>query len=86
MRRIIFESTAIEDMLYWSKEDLKLVRKIFQLLDNTLKTPFEGIGQPEHLKHRADVWSRRINQEHRLVYKVTDDAIIVLACRFHYDD
>jgi toxin YoeB len=86
MRRIIFESNAIEDVLYWSKEDLKLIKKIFQLLDNTLKTPFEGIGQPEHLKYRADVWSRRINQEHRLVYKVTDDAIIVLACRFHYDD
>ena len=86
MRKIIFENSAIEDLLYWTKEGLKLVRKIFQLLDNTMKTPFEGIGQPEHLKYRADIWSRRINQEHRLVYKVTDDSIIILSCRFHYDD
>ncbi|MDZ7879766.1 MAG: type II toxin-antitoxin system YoeB family toxin [Saprospiraceae bacterium] len=49
-------------MFYWSKEDLKLIKKIFQLFDNTLKTPFEGTGKPEHLKYRNDVWSRRINE------------------------
>ena len=86
MRKVIFENTAIEDILYWSKEDLKIVKKIFQLLDNTLKTPFEGLGQPEHLKGRTDVWSRRINLEHRLVYKVTNEHIIVLTCRFHYEN
>ncbi len=86
MRKVIFENNSMEDILYWSKQDLKLVKKIFQLLDNTLQTPFTGLGQPEHLKNRPDVWSRRINHEHRLVYKVTNDAIIVLACRFHYDD
>ena len=86
MRKTVFEQAAIEDLLYWSKNDLKLIRKIFQLLENTLKTPFEGLGQPESLKNRTDIWSRRINLEHRLVYKVTNDAIIVLACRFHYDE
>ena len=85
MRKINFEPTAYEHLRYWADENQKLLQRIFQLIEDTRRNPFKGIGKPEPLKHKKGYWSRRINDEHRLVYKVTDDAIIIISCRFHYD-
>lgn len=85
MRKIILETAATEDLTYWAKTDLKILKKIIELIRNTAETPFHGLGQPEPLKYRNGVWSRRINLEHRLIYQVTNDSIIVTHCRYHYD-
>ncbi len=72
-------------MQYWLKNDRKILSKIFDLIDNCKNTPFEGIGKPEPLKYSlASYWSRRINQEHRLIYKIENDSLIIIQCRFHY--
>ena len=69
MRKIIFSENAFEDMLFWSVNDLKLLKKIFQLIEAIRKDPFEGLGKPEALKFEyRGYWSRRINEEHRLIY------------------
>ncbi len=76
---------AWEDYLYWQRTDKKTLKRINALLGDAQRTPFEGIGAPEPLKHgRAGYWSRRIDREHRLVYKVADDTIFVVQCRYHY--
>jgi toxin YoeB len=64
----------------------KILDRVFELLEDTARSPFKGIGKPEPLKGTNGYWSRRITAEHRLVYKVTPDTILVIACRFHYDD
>lgn len=80
-----FENEAWEQYLYWEKKDLKIVKKILELLNNTRETPYQGLGKPEALKHYlSGCYSRRINREHRLIYRVTDDKIVVISCRFHY--
>ena len=85
MRRVILEATAQEDIFYWVKNDLKIVRKIFDLIEDTQKYPFSGKGKPELLKHNyRGYWSKRINDEHRMVYKVTDESLIIVQCRYHY--
>ena len=85
MRKIVFEKTAFFDFTEWSKSDKKIFAKIVALISNILSTPFTGIGKPEPLKHQLKgYWSRRINQEHRLVYKITDDALVIISCRYHY--
>ncbi len=86
MRKIIFEATAVEDLVYWAEKDFRILKKIIFLMNDAAKNPLEGMGIPKPLKYRNSIWSRRINQEHRLVYKVTDDSIIVLSCRFHYEE
>ncbi|MDO4224010.1 MAG: Txe/YoeB family addiction module toxin [Acinetobacter sp.] len=76
---------AWQDYLYWQQTDKQCVKKINELIKVILRTPFEGIGKPEPLKHQlTGAWSRRINQEHRLVYEVTETQIIILQCRYHY--
>ena len=76
---------AWEDYLYWQQTDKKTLKRINLLIKNIMRQPFEGLGDPEPLKHNwAGYWSRRIDREHRLVYKVTDDTIIVVQCRYHY--
>jgi toxin YoeB len=85
VRKINFEPNAFDQLRYWSEENQKLLQRIFQIVEDTRRNPFKGIGKPEPLKHTKGYWSRRINDEHRLVYKVTDDAIIIISCRFHYD-
>ena len=76
---------AWEDYLYWQKADKKVLQRINSLIKQMLRTPFEGAGDPEALKHNwSGYWSRRINREHRIVYKVTDEAIIIVQCRYHY--
>jgi toxin YoeB len=76
---------AWEDYLYWQKNDKSILKKINILIKESMRTPFEGTGKPEALKENlAGFWSRRINLEHRLVYKVEDEAIFILQCRYHY--
>ena len=76
---------AWEDYLYWQQKDRKTRKRISTLLKIITGQPFEGIGDPEPLKHNwSGYWSRRIDREHRLVYKVVDENIIVVQCRYHY--
>lgn len=85
-RRVIFESSAFEDFTDWAQLDKKLHRKIVELLKDIDRSPFAGLGKPEPLKHDlSGFWSRQINDEHRLVYTVTDEEIIVAACKYHYE-
>jgi toxin YoeB len=84
--KFVFVAESWEDYLYWQKTDKKMLQKINSLLKDISRTPFEGIGKPEALKHKyRGFWSRRIDQEHRLIYKVTDTEILIAKCRFHYD-
>ena len=77
---------AWEDYLYWQKTDKKKLKKINELLKDIARNPFDGIGKPEPLRHKyAGFWSRRIDSEHRLIYKYCDDEILIAKCRFHYD-
>lgn len=81
-----FVEESWEDYLYLQKTDKQILKKINELLKSISNPPFEGIGKPEPLKHQFQgFWSRRINQEHRLIYKVDGDDIIIAKCRNHYD-
>ena len=81
-----FSENAWEDYLYWQKIDKKIVKKINGLIKEIQRTPFEGTGKPEPLRYDlAGYWSRRIDREHRLIYQVVDNEILIYACRFHYD-
>lgn len=83
--RIIFSSCSWEDYLYWQQTDKKIFKRINELVKNIQRTPFEGKGKPEPLKHNlAGFWSRRITEEHRLVYEVSGDNLLIAACRYHY--
>ena len=83
--KIIFLSTGWEDYLYWQNTDKSILKKVNALIKEVERMPFEGSGKPEPLKHNlAGWWSRRINLEHRLVYKIENEAIIILQCRYHY--
>ncbi len=76
---------AWEDYLYWQQTDKKVLKRINNLIKDITRQPFEGLGDPEPLKHHwSGYWSRRIDREHRLVYKVTDQTTIVVQCRYHY--
>jgi toxin YoeB len=82
---VSFTPCAFEDFRYWVKQDRKIAERILSLLNETKKSPFTGSGKPEPLKFQlAGCWSRRINLEHRLVYMVKNEEIIVLSCRYHY--
>ena len=83
---VMFSENAWEDYLYWQKIDKKIVEKINGLIREIKRTPFEGSGRPEKLKYDlAGFWSRRLHQEHRLVYQMTEDELRIYSCRFHYD-
>lgn len=83
--KLIFSEHAWEDYLYWQKTDKKTLQRINKLIKETKREPFEGIGKPESLKHSmAGYWSRRINEADRMVYKVTDDALLIAQLRYHY--
>ena len=85
MKNILFEKVAFEDIAYWIKTDARMMKKIIQLLENIQQTHYEGLGKPEALKHQLQGhWSRRIDAEHRLVYRIEETAIIVVSCRYHY--
>ncbi len=86
MKRIIFSKNSWEDYLSWQMEDKKILKKINSLIREIQSTPYEGTGKPEPLKHDlAGLWSRRIDRDHRLVYRTEGDNVLIYACRFHYD-
>jgi toxin YoeB len=83
--KLFIGDQAREDLAHWNRCDKSKTRRIRALIENIMQTPFEGIGKPEPLKHDLlGKWSRRIDHEHRLVYEIADDALIVISCRFHY--
>lgn len=83
--KLVFSEHAWEDYLYWQKTDKKVLGRINNLIKAVQRDPFVGVGKPEPLKHGlAGYWSRRINEEHRMVYKVTDDALLIAQLRYHY--
>lgn len=78
-------SSAWEDYLYWQSRDKKTLKRINTLIKDIQRQPFDGLGDPEPLRHQwSGYWSRRIDREHRLVYRVTDYAIVIVQCRYHY--
>ena len=84
--KFIFVDESWEDYLNWQKTDKKKLQRINELLRDIARQPFDGIGKPEPLKHQlAGYWSRRIDEEHRLIYTVRGDEILIAKCRFHYD-
>ena len=84
-RLTIFHDEFREDLNYWVKTDRKVALKIFEFVEAIVRDPFEGIGKPEPLRYLGtSVWSRRITQEHRLVYVVNDKQIDFVQCRYHY--
>ncbi len=83
--RLIFSEQAWEDYLYWQKIDKKLLKRVNTLIKEVSRTPFEGVGKPEPLKHAlSGFWSRRINDEHRMVYAVEDDSLLIAQLKYHY--
>ena len=83
--KLVFSETAWEDYLYWQKTDTKTLARINQLIREASRQPFTGIGMPEPLKHALKgYWSRRINDEHRFLYKATDEALLIAQLRYHY--
>ena len=84
-RNSVFHSDFREDLAYWVKTDRKVALRILEIVEAIMRDPFEGIGKPEPLRFLgSDVWSRRITQEHRLVYVVSDYKIDFLQCKYHY--
>ena len=83
--KITFTDEAWEDYLYWQSYDKKILKKINALIKDIKREPFGGIGKPEPLKYElSGYWSRRITDEHRLVYEMFEESIVVVACRYHY--
>ena len=84
--KLVFSEQAWEDYCFWQQQDAKLLRRINELIKECTRTPFSGTGKPEPLRGSlSGWWSRRINLEHRLVYRVSDDDCLVIAqCRYHY--
>ena len=83
--RLVFTPHGWEDYLHWQSADRQVLRRVNRLLGDALRDPFEGIGKPEQLRHAlAGAWSRRITEEHRLVYLVDGDDLVVLQVRYHY--
>lgn len=91
--RVAFTSRDWEDYLHWQSTDRTILKRVNRLIDDIMRSPFDGIGKPEPLRHTlAGAWSRRITDEHRLVYVVDDDprdpnvaTVTVLTCRYHYN-
>jgi toxin YoeB len=83
--QLCFQKDAWDDYLYWQKTDKKLIKRINQIIQDIQRTPYTGIGKPEPLKHElSGFWSRRIDMEHRLIYTVRDETLIIAQCRYHY--
>ncbi len=84
--RFVFVDESWEDYLYWQKTDKKILKRINTLIKDIARNPYEGIGKPEPLKHNyRGFWSRRINEEHRIIYQIKEDELRIIKCRFHYD-
>jgi len=84
--KFVFTELSWEDYLYWQKNDKQKLKRINELLKDISRNPQQGLGKPEPLKFNyAGFWSRRIDEEHRLIYRVVDDEIQIAKCRYHYD-
>ena len=84
--RLVWTAAAWEDYLYWQTQDRKTLKRINSLIQDALRHPFEGLGKPEALRENlSGFWSRRIDDQHRLVYTVEDGDLAVVACRYHYE-
>lgn len=80
-----FTDESWADYIFWQENDKRFIKRINELIKEIERTPFTGIGRPEPLKHHlSGYWSRRINEEHRLIYRVEEDRMIILSCRYHY--
>ena len=85
MKNLEFDPAAFEDLAWWVRHDRKMALRIMGLIEEIQRDPFVGKGKPELLKHElAGCWSRRIDQEHRIVYQVKEEKVRILACRYHY--
>lgn len=85
IRKSIFSSEFREDLTYWIKTDRKVALRVLDIVESTIRNPFDGIGKPEPVRYLGSgVWSRRLTQEHRIVYVVNDDRIDFIQCRYHY--
>lgn len=85
MRAIQFSPSAFRELEEWGQLDWRRQQKVLELIQHVAREPFTGLGKPEPLRHQfSGCWSRRITEEHRLVYRVTDAAIVVISCRHHY--
>ena len=85
MKNLEFDPAAFEDLAWWIEKDRKVALRIVRLVQEIQRDPFTGLGKPEPLRHElAGCWSRRIDQEHRLIYQVQEEKIRILACRYHY--
>jgi toxin YoeB len=83
--KLVFAENAWDDYLYWQKTDKTILKRINALTKDITREPFEGIGKPEPLKHAlSGYWSRRINDEHRIVYKIQDNSLLIAQLRYHY--
>lgn len=83
--KLVFSDEAWEDYLCWQKQDKRMVERINKLIREAQREPFSGVGKPEPLKHAlSGFWSRRITEEHRMVYKAEDDALLLAQLRYHY--
>lgn len=83
--RLIFSNKAWDDYLYWQNNDKQVLKKINQLIKDAKRDPFDGTGKPEPLKHElSGCWSRRITDEHRLVYQVDENGLSIVSCKYHY--
>lgn len=83
--KVVFSKNAWEDYLYWQSADKAILKRINALIQDITRSPFEGIGDPEPLKYNwSGWWSRRINKEHRLVYSIENESILIAQCRYHY--
>ena len=83
--KIMFTPNAWEQYLYWQAHDQQMVKRIHRLIEESKRNPFDGIGKPEALKHEySGFWARRITDEHRMVYRVESDALVIVQLRYHY--
>jgi len=83
---LVWQTNAWEDYLYWQKQDKKVLERVNELIKDCLCSPFKGIGKLEPLKgNYGGCWSRRITDEHRIIYKIKEDRLHILQCRYHYD-
>jgi toxin YoeB len=86
MKNIVFTAKGWSDFIDWSKSDRKIFDKISILIEETSRTPFKGKGKPEPLRHQLKgYWSRRISEEHRLIYLVNENEIQIISCKYHYE-
>jgi len=87
VRDVVFHNRAWDDLSYWAAADKKMLRRLLRLIEQARRTPFEGIGKPEPLRRNLQgFWSRRIDDEHRLVYTADESQLIIIQDRYHYGD